>query len=196
MNNIMNIFNRIDKNKFLYFSKFIFIFLLFVGIINLLDISFSRYSSSASGNIDAKIAFFVVDVGTYEQTISLSDLIPSSQEYIYVFNVNNFKGESRCNVNLDYHIKFETTTNLPLEFKIYKGSNTNNIIVNNSIYQDGDMYFRRLSTNVSSSFTYDSNQTDTYTLVVNFPYEYRNNPDAYQGLIDSFSIIIDAEQSI
>lgn len=190
-----NIIKNINKTKFLFFFKYIAIFLLVVFIINIMEITYSKYSSSANGDAVANIAFFIVDVGTYENTISLNNLEPSNNDYIYKFTVNNFKNNKRTNVKLDYNFEFVTTTNLPLTYKIYK-EGTNNIITSNEIIQDGDMYFNKLSTNEAGSFSYEENQTEEYTLVVNFPITYNDKPDEYQGLIDSFMIKINATQRV
>lgn len=190
-----NIIKNINKTKFLFFFKYIAIFLLVVFIINIMEITYSKYSSSANGDAAANIAFFIVDVGTYENTISLNNLEPSNNDYIYKFTVNNFKNNKRTNVKLDYNLEFVTTTNLPLTYKIYK-EGTNNIITSNEIIQDGDMYFNKLRTNEAGSFSYEENQTEEYTLVVNFPMTYNDKPDEYQGLIDSFMIKINATQRV
>ena len=190
-----NIIKNINKTKFLFFFIYIAIFLLVVFIINIMEITYSKYSSSANGDAAANIAFFIVDVGTYENTISLNNLEPSNNDYIYKFTVNNFKNNKRTNVKLDYNIEFVTTTNLPLTYKIYK-EGTNNIITSNEIIQDGDMYFNKLNTNEAGSFSYEENQTEEYTLVVNFPITYNDKPDEYQGLIDSFMIKINATQRV
>ena len=190
-----NIIKNINKTKFLFFFKYIAIFLLVVFIINIMEITYSKYSSSANGDAAANIAFFIVDVGTYENTISLNNLEPSNNDYIYKFTVNNFKNNKRTNVKLDYNFEFITTTNLPLTYKIYK-EGTNNIITSNEIIQDGDMYFNKLRTNEAGSFSYEENQTEEYTLVVNFPITYNDKPDEYQGLIDSFMIKINATQRV
>jgi hypothetical protein len=161
-----------------------------------MEITYSKYSSSAEGNAAANIAFFIVDVGTYENTISLNDLEPSNNDYIYKFTVNNFRNGKRTNVKLDYDIEFITTTNLPLTYKIYKEGGTDNIITDSEIIKDGDMYFNKLSTNEVSTFSYEENQTEEYTLIVNFPITYNDKPDEYQGLIDSFVIKINARQRV
>ena len=190
------IIKKINKEKFWFFGKYIIIFVLFTLIINLFEITYSKYSSNASGDAEANIAFFIVDVGTYENTISLNNLEPSDMDYIYTFNVNNYKDNKKVNVKLEYSIEFITTTNLPLTYKIYKGDSDENIITSSEIFTDGDMYFNKLSTNVISSFSYEEKQTDKYTLVVNFPKSYNSSPDEYQGLIDSFIIKINATQII
>lgn len=193
---MINIIKNINKTKFLFFFKYIVIFTLVIFIINIMEITYSKYSSSAEGNAAANIAFFIVDVGTYENTISLNDLEPSNNDYIYKFTVNNFRNGKRTNVKLDYDIEFITTTNLPLTYKIYKEGGTDNIITDSEIIKDGDMYFNKLSTNEVSTFSYEENQTEEYTLIVNFPITYNDKPDEYQGLIDSFVIKINARQRV
>lgn len=187
---------NINRQKFLFILKYIIILLLIVIIINVAEITYSKYSSNAEGNAVANIAFFIVDVGTVENSISLAGLVPSETDYLYRFSVNNFKNNKRANVNLDYSIEFQTTTNLPLTFKIFRENEQNDVITSTEIIQDGDMYFKKLNTDEAGYFTHDSNQTDNYVLVVNFPIEYNVNSDEYQGLIDSFIIKINATQRI
>ena len=43
---------------------------------------------------------------------------------------------------------------------------------------------------------YTSNVTDTYVLWVSFPEMYKNNSDAYAGIIDLVDIKINAEQVV
>ena len=75
-------FDMFDKKRFFSVFKIIFLLLLFILAINSLDITYSRYESGAISNAKAKVAFYVMESGTYEQSISLSDIIPSDDEYI------------------------------------------------------------------------------------------------------------------
>ena len=82
-----------------------------IVIINVIGIAYSRYESHADMYAKANVAFFVIDSGTYEQSISIKGLTPSSAPFLYTINVYNFKGRDRSKVDLKYDIKFETTTN-------------------------------------------------------------------------------------
>ena len=194
-------FDMFDKKRFFSVFKMIFLLLLFILAINSLDITYSRYESGAMSNAKAKVAFYVVESGTYEQSISLSNLVPSDDVYLYTFTIQNYKGTSRTKVNMNYQVEFKSTTNLPLEFLIIEGDTYSesslNIIQNDFYIQDENgMYYRKLLINQTYSFGHESDEVDTYTLVVRFPTQYKDSPEDYQSLIDLFTITINAEQVV
>ena len=59
---------------------------------------------------------------------------------------------------------------------------------------DNNVYYRVFTDTDTYSFTHNSNQVDEYVLKVVFPASYKDYPDLYQGVIELFSIIIDANQ--
>lgn len=194
-------FDMFDKNRFFSVFKIIFLLLLFILAINSLDITYSRYESGAISNAKAKVAFYVVESGTYEQSISLSNIVPSDDVYLYTFTIQNYKGTNRTKVNLNYKVEFKSTTNLPLDFLIINGDTYSesslNIIENDSFIQDeSGMYYRKLSTNQTYKLSHESDEVDAYTLVVRFPIQYKDSPEDYQSLIDLFTITINAEQVV
>lgn len=194
-------FDMFDKKRFFSVFKMIFLLLLFILAINSLDITYSRYESGAISNAKAKVAFYVVEPGTYEQSISLSGIIPSDDVYLYTFTIQNYKGTNRTKVNMNYQVEFKSTTNLPLEFLIIEGDTYSesslNIIENDSYIQDENgMYYRKLLTNQTYRLSHESDEVDTYTLVVRFPTQYKDSPEDYQSLIDLFTITINAEQVV
>ena len=100
---------------------------------------------------------------------------------------------------MNYNIKFETTTNLPLTYEIIRNQSFNgsytNIIDSSTVRQDEyDVFYKVFTDNDTYSFTHSSNQVDEYTLKVVFPASYKDYPDLYQGVVELFSIIIDASQ--
>ena len=192
-------FKKFDKKRFMFIAKVTFVFIGLVAIINIIGRTYTRYESNVDINANANVAFFIIDQGTYENSISLDGLVPSPDPIYYTFYVANYKGSKRTKVDMDYKIKFETTTNLPLTYEIirnqtFTGPHTN-IIDSTSIRQDdNDVYYRVFTDNDTYSFTHNSNQIDEYVLKVTFPASYKDYPDLYQGVIELFSIIIDAEQ--
>ena len=54
-------FTIFDKDKFVFASKIIVLFLFLVAIFNLLDVAYSKYESKANMYADANIAFFIVE---------------------------------------------------------------------------------------------------------------------------------------
>ena len=194
-----NFFKKFDKKRFMLVAKIAFMFVSAVVIVNIVGRTYTRYESNVDVNANANVAFFIIDQGTYESTIKLDGLVPSSDPIYYTFYVANYKGSKRTKVDMDYKIKFETTTNLPLTYEIirnqtFQGAHTN-IIDSVSVRQDDyDVYYRVFADNDTYHFTHNSNQIDEYVLKVNFPASYKNYPDLYQGVVELFSIIIDANQ--
>ena len=85
-----------------------------------------------------------------------------------------------------------TTTNLPIDYQIYLGDDTTNIISKKEVFQDEDMmYFNRYMTS-TRSFSKDKDMVDKYKIVINFPKEY--NDSKYQDLLDSVEVVIESKQ--
>ena len=192
-------FKKFDKKRFLFVGKIIFIFASIAVIVNIFGNTYTRYESNVDLNANANVAFFVIDQGTYENTISLTGLEPRTNPFYFTFYVANYKNNKRTKVDLDYNIKFETTTNLPLSYEIIRNQSFNgtytNIIDSTTTRQDDDSVFYKVFTdNATYHFTHNSNQVDEYTLKVVFPASYKDYPYLYQGVIELFSIIIDASQ--
>lgn len=194
--------DHIDQKRVLFFTKIIFILSSFIFLLNFINIGLSRYESSTKAVANASVAFFLIHAGTYEESIHLGEIVPSSTKYTYPFKVSNYDENTRSDVSLTYTVEFETTTNLPLNFELYKNENytdenAKNIIENKEFYQNKDkMYFQKLKTNASGKFSIGSNQMDIYNLVVTFPEEYKNDSLKYEGVIESVKIKVNAVQTL
>ena len=196
---IKKISDIFDKKRLKIVTELILIFAFVVIIVNVVGKTYSRYESRVDVSAEANVAFFIVDQGTYENTISLTGLTPSLDPIYYTFYVANYSEDGRANVDLNYKIRFETTTNLPLTYEIIRNETFEeehtNIIDSTSVRQDEyDVFYRVFTDDDTYSFTHTSNQADSYVLKVIFPESYKNSPDLYQGVIELFSIIVDAEQ--
>ena len=195
-------FSKFDKKRFFLVGKFIFMFVALVIIVNLLDNTYTRYESTVDLSAEATTAFFVIDQGTYEGTIALSNLEPSLTPTYYTFYVANYNADNkRTDVDLQYTISFETTTNLPLSYEIIRNEsfegNYTSLIESDTIITDANgVFYHLLSNDNTYTFNYNQNQLDEYTLKVVFPVSYKDSPDLYQGLIELFTIKIHAEQII
>ena len=194
------LFKVFDKKKLTNVMKITFVFIALVIIANIADNTSARYESEANVSAEANVAFFLVDQGTYEQTISLSGLTPSLDPVYYTFYVRNYNDSgSRANVDLEYTIKFETTTNLPLLYEVVRNENFDpgytNLMTNSTTRQDEYGVFYNVYTNNNTySFSHRRNEIDQYKLKVIFPESNKNYPDYYQGAVELFSVIIDANQ--
>jgi len=158
----------------------------------------AKYESTTEVNISPSLAFFVVDVESTSGQIKLSGMTPSVTPYLYMFEVSNFNNEKRANVDLTYSIEIITTTNMPLNFRIYKGNNMQQNEVDTDTFTTdvNGVYYRHLVINDVSVMTYNVDCTDTYTLWVEFPSTYMSYPDEYQGIIDLVDIKMNAEQVV
>ena len=196
---LQNFSKKFDLKRFKIVTQLIFILACLFLIVNLLGKAYSRYESRVNVSAEANVAFFLIDQGTYENTISLTGLTPSTDPFYYTFNVVNYNESGRSNVDMTYTIKFEVTTNLPLSYEIIRNesfsSSHTNLIQTTTVRQDEyDVFYKVFSNNNTYTFRHDRNEVDSYTLKVVFPESYKNQPDLYQGVIELFSIIIDATQ--
>ena len=198
MKGLKKIFANINIKEF---KKYIFFSILLIAVIiaiGSIDITKSRYENETAIRIKPSIAFFIVDVQSQTGQIKLEDMVPSATPYLYSFNVSNFQNNKHANVDLTYSIEIITTTNMPLNFLIYRGNvNSSNIIDTDTTTTNEDgMYFRHLVINGINTMDYDEDVTDTYILSVEFPIQYKNNADDYAGIIDLVDIKINAEQVV
>ena len=197
---IKDFFKNFDKKKLFGVMKITFVFVALVIITNIVNNTSARYESEADISAEANVAFFIADQGTYESTISLSGLTPSLQPTYYTFYVRNYdENGHRANVDLEYQIKFETTTNLPLSYEVVRNEDFDpgytNIIEASALRQDEyDVFYNVFTNDDTYSFVHTRNQVDQYTLKVIFPESNKNYPDKYQGAVELFSVIVDAHQ--
>lgn len=192
---IISNFNKKDFRRYLFFSILLIITIVAIGTFKITQ---ARYESQTDINVSPNLAFFIVDVGSQSGQIQLDGMLPSETPYVYSFNVSNFKNNKRANVDLTYSIEIITTTNMPLNFKIFKGSSSTQDVIDSDAFttDENGVYYRHLLINEASTFSYSANQTDIYKLWVEFPLQYKNNPNDYAGIIDLIDIKINAEQVV
>ena len=161
---------------------------------------FSRYQSTVNTNPNINVAFFVINTQYQSQNVVLSKIMPSDDPYLVNFSVSNNDGTNRLGVNATYDLKIVTTTNLPLEFELYRNqvysdNGAVNIISNTtSVAADEDgTYFKTLVA-PSESFSFTANQTFNYQLVIRFPRAYMSY--SYQDIVESIEIVVDSKQVI
>ena len=188
-----------DKNFSSIFRSIGIVFLLLL-FLNLGNFSLSRYESEANIDVSPRLAFFIIDVGTYNDSFELGKILPSTNPYLYTFNVSNFKGDRRINVNLEYDIELVSTTNLPLNIKVFKSGTPmsgSGIIATDTITNDDDgMYFRSMAIGEVFNFSYTQNKTDEYVLWIEFPESYKYNSEDYEGVLELIEIKVNARQIV
>jgi len=191
---IVSNINIIDFKRYLFFSILLVVTLVVFGSMRFTQ---ARYENTTNINVTPTLAFFVVGVESQSGQIKLDGLIPSNDPYLYSFNVSNFSQAGRANVDLTYTIEIITTTNIPLNFKIYRGNNAIDEIDSDTITTDDNgVYYRHLVINDTNVMPYSTQTTDVYTLWVEFPKRYEDYPESYAGIIDLVDIKINAEQVV
>lgn len=195
MKQIIEKFNKKELKRYFIFSLIV---MLLIIAITTFDFTQARYETDTEIRLEPDLAFFIANVESQSGQIKLDGMLPSSTPYLYVFNVSNFKENKKANVDLKYSIEIITTTNMPLNYKVYKGSDLTNNKVSSEYFDtdENNMYYHHLVINDISTFTYNTKQTDSYTLWVEFPIEYKSYPKDYAGIIDLVDIKINAEQVV
>ncbi len=192
---ILTYFNADDLKRYGIFSiLIIFLIVLFISS----NLTQARYENTTSVRVTPTLAFFVVDVESQTGQIKLDSMVPRNEPYLYSFNVSNFNQTKKANVDLTYSIEIITTTNMPLNYRIFAGSDlsTNEIDSDTFDTDENGVYYRHLVINNVNTLNYNTRQTDVYTLWVEFPETYKDYPDSYAGIIDLVDIKINAEQVV
>lgn len=183
--------------------------------------SYSLYESEANSNLDVDVAFFVLENENLGQLITLDDLAPGdttscsfsianfrTEEYVDETDGQTKEKEVVAETDIKYKLTIRTTTNLPLEYKLYINDNpvenssavdqiNGGAVINQDEY---NTYFNKLI-EYENTFSYKTATTDTYILEVKFPKgktatseEYLDY--TYQNIIDAIEISVEAEQVV
>ena len=135
MSYIKEVLANINKKEFLRYFLFSSLIIITLIVFASSSSSYARYETNTKVKITPALAFFVVGVESQTGQIKLSSMVPSEEPYLYSFNVSNFNDEGKANVDLTYSIEIITTTNMPLNYRIFRGTN----LESNEI--DADYYY-------------------------------------------------------
>lgn len=148
--------------------------------------------TSSEANID--IAFYCIKEDFQTMTLKLDNILPRSTPYSYDFTISNNNGTKRTETELQYDLSIRTTTNLPLDIKLYD-TNTGMVEIGTvTIMQDSDDTFFRIITVPQREFGFLNNQTDKFTIEVILPEIYKSHE--YQDIIELIEINVDSKQKI
>ncbi|MDD3453842.1 MAG: hypothetical protein PHN42_06190 [Bacilli bacterium] len=190
------------KNTKLIKKKLFLILIILIILVFLIMVSFkssyASYETESIINVDVNKAIYLFEEKQMSFNIDLDGIIPSDEPYIYSFSVSNYNEEQRSEVDLQYQISIITTTNLPLNYKLYRNEqyslSSTNIISASDVVNDTDgSWYKKLTINDIYNMNYNIDKTDIYYLVVFFPKVYSDST-IYQGLVDNIQINIDSKQ--
>lgn len=185
------------KLRFLSFSC-VFFFILTFGIYSLIR-SYSSYYANTNLTLDIQTAMYVLEEGEMSFNIDLDKIIPSDKPYVYAFSISNFNESKQCDVDLEYTIKLQTTTNMPLSYRLYYNTynlNETDMITNRELKQDEDSaWYNLLTVDGLYEFSYKEKTTNIYYLVIDFPSQYKTDL-VYSDAIENIQVLVDSKQII
>lgn len=185
--------------RFLLVSLILLLLLFFA--ISLIGTTNASYKTSTNLAIKPDFAAFIFQEEMFEFNMETTGIKPRDESYVYSFTVANYNSTKECDIDLTYTINISTTTNLPLEYKLYKDedytlSSSTNLLTNKKIIQDEDKsWYNEYTIDNSYEMYYSVNTKHVYYLVVNFGKENANDVK-YADLIDNIRINIEAKQIV
>lgn len=186
--------DRIKSNNKLKIQIIIFIILLIL-LSFLIPYTLSRFKTEARGSADIDIAFYLLNDEYQHQSLSIENFEPGMTRE-YNFSVANYKDSNRSEVTLEYDLELITTTNLPLEYKVYKVENSIPTLLNledNLITDTNGTYFKKVNTD-PIVLPHTDDLINYYRVDIKFPEEYKNYK--YQGVPEHIEIKVNSRQVV
>ncbi|MEG0995066.1 MAG: hypothetical protein RSE91_03785 [Bacilli bacterium] len=199
----MSFQKRFHIRHFEYKKRYL-IFALLLSVLSFISfycirVTYASYESRANLNLNVDNALYLFNETVSAFNINIDGIVPSSTPYISTFKVANYNNSRESDVDLSYTISIMTTTNIPLEYKLYRNEDYNNnastsIIKTTSIVKDSDgAWYKILNINDVRVFPYKERKQDIYTLVINFPPRYASTLN-YAGEIENIEVKIESKQ--
>ena len=185
--------SRRRRRAKLIYIRFTLLIILAIVAISLVRNSIAKYRSSATSAADVDLAFYLFTETDISQSLQLASILPRSTPYEYTFSVANNDGTDRTETAIHYSMELRTTTNLPLNFKVYRSTDlTTDLVESTQTIQDTDgTYFKKM-TITGGNFGFLQNEQATYKIEVEFPESY--NDSEYEGIIEYLELTIKSSQ--
>lgn len=192
---LINIRYYEEKKKLILFG-ILLLSLLFFSFY-LLSRAYASYQSNAKlyANIDKALYIFGGEKMSFN--IDSSKIIPSNEPYTYKFSVSNFDANRHSDINFQYTVDVRSTTNLPINIKLYKDNDLQtNILGTATLVTDSDgAWYRVYETSDTYLMNYSDKITDIYTFSVEFPKIYADDV-TYADAIENIEITLKSKQVI
>ena len=153
--------------------QILILILILILLIRIISLTISKYESSAISDSAIQVAFYVLNRDYQSMSLNLESLFPRDEPYVYYFSVSNSNGDKTCETDMEYDLTIRTTTNLPIEYELYKNEQYTNdaaqsIIKSDDIVQDDDNTYFRVITTETETFSYNEAKKNIYQLVVRY----------------------------
>ena len=172
------------------------LFILFLSGF-LFSISLASYQSQTRLRANIDKALYIFNREKMSFNIDSEKIVPSNDPYVYKFSISNYRDDKESDFNIVYNLKIKTTTNLPLDFKMYKNTDLNNNILSSAeILRDSDgSYYKVYTVNENVLMEYKDKVIDVYTLSIDFPKIYAEDL-TYSDAIEAIEVIIESNQVV
>lgn len=203
----------INKKNLLKILIIIVLILVIVGIFIKINSTFAKYRTDVTAEkTDVDIALWAINENLLSDTekILLSDIYPRDNVFEYTFSVSNYNESFSAQTDLEYYVKCNATTYLPLEYKfLIKNSNeqwvecykTETLKGKIQEYSSNmyETYWKEMiimNKNANDKFLIkcNGNNTDYLKIQIKFPKQY--NTEEYADLIESIDLELVAQQVI
>ena len=110
-----------EKRRFLLFVFLLFSLLFLAGY--LFQVAYARYEVNTKLNANIKRALYILGTDNLSFNLEPDGIVPSDNPYVYKFSVSNFNEKNDTDVDIYYSVSVKTTTNLPINIKLYRNEN-------------------------------------------------------------------------
>lgn len=190
----MKVFDHRRLKIAILFSVLLFVLIL---LLSLDTITISRYETLVTSTSGIDTAIYLVNDEYQTIQVKLPDIIPSNNQYQYTFSVSNYNDDEHCETNLLYKLHIRTTTNMPIQYELYKTldiQGAESYILSNDVIADRNgTYFRHIYTE-ENEFLFSEDEIDYYTILFTFPSQY--NDHEYNSNVDYIEINVESRQKL
>lgn len=193
---------RFSNVKIKYISLicfYIFLFAFGVTLVFADNNTDAKYESSKDVNVNVDKAIFLLKPTDMTFNLNTYEIVPSNNKYNYTFSIANYDDTKQSEVDMEYTIDIRTTTNLPLNISLYRNvsdiNSATNILTKETVNDSNGVWYNLYKVNQKYNLNYTDRITDTYTLSINFPSDYKTNK-VYAGMMEAIEIRISANQVI
>lgn len=172
--------------------RILMILIAAVMLVFSLGITYSFFTSNASGSANQNIARFIFNTESLEQLqIPLIDLKPGTNED-YLFSVSNNYLEHTSEVSIKYLLTIKTYHIVPLSIELYKIGDEEELILTCDENHTRNDQNELVCNTQEQIMNHSTSRLDNYKLKVIFPNEY--NSSVYADLVDYINIEIKSWQ--
>ena len=152
--------NNLEAKKKIILFGILLLILLFLASY-FLQLAYSKYEVNAKINANISKALYILDDEKLSFNIEPDGIIPSNEPYTYRFSISNYKDNKESDVDISYQLKILTTTNLPLNIKMYRNEYnedaTNLITTTNTIQDEYNTWYKEYK--IDNNFIMKDKQT-------------------------------------